>query len=76
MAGVVLGQAWPISAFRRPDAPWALPESQAGIGQARLEFEVHHVGIHQRLERMRQRPAEQFHRTPVDERPQHRRATA
>jgi len=49
-------------------------EPGAGVGQALAQRELAQPGVEQRLERMRQRAAEQFDGARADELPQHRAA--
>ena len=63
-----------VGAFGCPDAAGGVREPGAGVGQALAQRELAQPGVEQRLERMRQRAAEQFDGARADELPQHRAA--
>lgn len=61
-----------VTAFGRPDPGRGVAPAQPGVGEPFGELELAQPGIEQRLERMRQRAAEQLDRLGVDQLPPHR----
>ncbi len=72
--GVIDFHAGRVRALRRPDARRRVREPLLGVGQTLAQRELAQPRIEQRLERMRQRAAEQFDGVGVDQLAQQRAA--
>ena len=72
--GVVVLHAGRVCAFRRPDACRRVSQPLLGVGQTLAQRELPQPRIEQRLERMRQRAAEQLDGVAVDQLAQQRAA--
>ena len=72
--GVIEFHAGGVCAFRRPDAGRRVREPLVGVGQTFAQRELAQSRVQQRLEGMRQRPAEQLDGVAVDQLAQQRAA--